>query len=267
MNCQEFDQIVVELAADKLSSARTRIVALTHVSTCEACNNRLMAEKVLENGLAAVAESDKGQQASAKLKQSLRAAFEAQQEKIAAETIATNVIRLPIHKSSVRPRWAWSLAAAAVIVFAVSVFVWRNQPTSENLPLIASSSPTPTVTPTPSNQSIEPITPQADTGLKLDGARTLSENSSRKRSPRTNRQRTIQAQENELAANYIPLNYSPGTALSDESLVVRVEVPRTSLIAMGLPLSLHADLGSEMVKADLRVGLDGIPLAIRLVRQ
>lgn len=263
MTCQEFDQIVAELAADKLSSARTRIVALTHVSACEACNNRLMAEKVLEKELAAVTEGDKGQQASVKLKHSLRAAFETQQKQIAAETVTTNVIRMPVHKSSVRPRWAWSLAAAAMVVFAVSVFVWRNQQTSETPPLIASSSPTPT----PSNQSTEPITPQVDTALKLDGAGPLRENSTRKKSSRIKGQRTAQAKENELAANYIPLNYSPGTALSDESLVVRVEVPRTSLIAMGLPLSLHADLGSEMVKADLRVGLDGIPLAIRLVRQ
>ncbi len=266
MTCQEFDQIVVELAANKLTSARTRIIALTHVSTCEACNTRLMAEKVLEKELGAVAESDKGQQASAKLKQSLRAAFEAQREKIAAEAVATNVIRLPVHKPSVRPRWAWSLAAAAVVVFAVSIFVWRNQQTSENLPLIASSSPTPTVTPTALKQPTEAVSPQADAVLNADSAGTLSENSTRKKSPRTNRQRTIQAEENDLAANYIPLSYSPRTALSDESLVVRVEVPRTSLIAMGLPLSLHADLGSEIVKADLRVGLDGIPLAIRLVR-
>lgn len=267
MTCQEFDQIVAELAGDKLSSARTRIVALTHVAACEGCNNRLMAEKVLEKELAAVAESDKSQLASVKLKHSLRAAFEAQQKQIAAETVTTNVIRMPVHKSSVRPRWAWSLAAAAMVVFAVSVFVWRNQQTSETRPLIASSSPTPTVTPTASNQSTEPITPQADTALKLDGAGTLSENSTRKKSSRIKGQRSAQAKENELAANYIPLSYSPGTTLSDESLVVRVEVPRTSLIAMGLPLSLHADLGSEMVKADLRVGLDGIPLAIRLVRQ
>jgi hypothetical protein len=45
---------------------------------------------------------------------------------------------------------------------------------------------------------------------------------------------------------------------------VRVEVPRATLLSLGLPLNLER--GDSHVKADLLVGDDGMTRAIRLVR-
>ena len=267
MTCQEFDQIVAELAADKLMSPRSRIAALTHVSVCEVCNERLLAEKVLERGLGAVSERTSHEQAPARMKQSLRAAFEARQQQVAPEPRTTKVIRLPIQKPNVQWRWTWPLAAAAMIVFAVSVFVWRNQRSLGQPDLIADSLPTPTITPLVTSPPIEMVVSPHQTNRKLTGARTSSMSVVEKKSSPMNRRQATQAEETELAANYIPLSYVPARGGIEESLVVRVDVPRASLIAMGLPLSLTADHGSEMVKADLKVGLDGVPLAIRLVQK
>jgi hypothetical protein len=66
----------------------------------------------------------------------------------------------------------------------------------------------------------------------------------------------------EVVAQFIPLNYTRNS--SQDGMVVRVEVSRASLIAMGLPLdAAHAD---GNVRADLKVGIDGVPLAIRLLQ-
>ncbi len=263
MTCQEFDQIVAELAADTLTSARARIAALAHTAACEPCNDRWMAEKILDSGLSAVAESTRGQQTSVKVKQSLRAAFEAQREKVVAETVATNIVRLPVHKPAVRWQWTWSLAAAAaVIILAVLVYVWRNPQTSEKAASVATSSPTPAESKSLSETSVS----QNDITPNLANAGNQRKAFAQKKLLRPNRPRAAQSRENDLAANYIPLSYG-AAAVSEESLVVRVDVPRTTLIAMGLPLSLSAESGGELVKADLRVGLDGVPLAIRLVQK
>jgi len=54
---------------------------------------------------------------------------------------------------------------------------------------------------------------------------------------------------------------APEAALDTQ--VIRVEVPRASLVALGINVPL--DSSSENVKTDLLVGSDGVPRAIRLV--
>ena len=47
MNCQEFEQIVAELADDRLASVRTRITAMTHAANCQRCNAQLQAQRFM----------------------------------------------------------------------------------------------------------------------------------------------------------------------------------------------------------------------------
>ena len=54
---------------------------------------------------------------------------------------------------------------------------------------------------------------------------------------------------------------TPDAALGTQ--VIRVEVPRASLVALGINLPLDGE--AENVKTDLLVGADGVPRAIRLV--
>lgn len=273
MTCQEFEQLVAELSTDRLASARTRVVALAHTASCELCNARLIAEKKLDIGLSALAENSNREQAPARLKQSLRAEFEARQAQIAAEfskSITPGVARLTAqhsHWAKVRRLWTWELftagrrwqaatAVAIVIIFAVAVSVWRSRETPEQSTfLVVSTSPKVT----------EPPAPSMDIAPRLaanDAPRAVVKP---KQAVRPRRQSPSQIDKNDLATNYIPLSFAAGSTISNESVVIRVKVPRTTLIAMGLPLSVER--GNEMLKADLRVGLDGVPLAIRLVRQ
>jgi hypothetical protein len=60
------------------------------------------------------------------------------------------------------------------------------------------------------------------------------------------------------------LTYVAYTDEADGGHVVRVQVPRSALLTLGVPLG--AAPSAELVKADVIVGDDGLARAIRLVR-
>lgn len=241
MNCQEFELIAGELAEDQLMSAKTRVSALAHAKSCEPCARRLANERRLSAGLNTLAERTEGE-APARLKQSLRTAFDAQ---LARKPVAApNLVSFPV-----RPRqWRWALAAAAAaaIVFAVTLSIWLRGSSPNPTEAVATTTPTPTAT------------PFAPAETQLAGQeKTRPE----RRAPSRRRAR---AAEDDIAASYIPLTYAANFDEPRDKLIVRVEVLRAALIGMGLPL--NAEQGGELVKADLMVGVDGVPLAIRFVK-
>lgn len=277
MNCKEFEQLVSELGADRMVLPRIRIAALAHAASCESCGARLAAEKKLNLGLLALAEITCHDEAPLGLKQSLRAEFEARKAQFTAKSAAPSEANFAEQQSiwsKIKRLWDWEFfarnsrwqlaaAMATIIVFVVAVSVWWNQGAPEQPFLIGSPSPKITHTPDQTSGNVNDLIPKfATSDASLENIKIKS-----KIHPR--RQKLIRADKTDLAANYIPLSYAMGSTMPDESVVVRVDVPRATLIALGLPLSmnLNAERDREMVKADLRVGFDGVPLAIRLVRQ
>ena len=67
----------------------------------------------------------------------------------------------------------------------------------------------------------------------------------------------------EQTTDYIPLTYFADDSGTQGGVVVRVEIPRSTLLAMGLPV--NTERGNSLVKADVVVSDDGMPRAIRLV--
>jgi hypothetical protein len=61
------------------------------------------------------------------------------------------------------------------------------------------------------------------------------------------------------------LPYADDTASLDGGAVIRVSVPRSALVAWGLPVSGMGSAGP--IPADLVVSADGTPQAIRLVSE
>lgn len=61
---------------------------------------------------------------------------------------------------------------------------------------------------------------------------------------------------------FIPLPNAEGLEPNGDVNVVSVEVPRSAVVAAGIPLA--DDRASEMVKADVMLGSDGLARAIRL---
>lgn len=62
---------------------------------------------------------------------------------------------------------------------------------------------------------------------------------------------------------FYPINYAGDPSEMSRGRVIRVEMPRASLFAMGINVPLEN--ASELVKADLLVGADGVTRAVRIV--
>jgi hypothetical protein len=67
-----------------------------------------------------------------------------------------------------------------------------------------------------------------------------------------------------VASDFVPLVTADAGAPLDGGRMVRVEVPRAALAALGLPVS--GERADETVKADLLLAHDGTARAIRLLR-
>jgi len=63
--------------------------------------------------------------------------------------------------------------------------------------------------------------------------------------------------------DFYPVSYTGGDSLAG-GRVVRVDLPRAQAFAMGLHVPLEND--SDTVRADMVLGADGVPRAVRLVR-
>jgi hypothetical protein len=62
----------------------------------------------------------------------------------------------------------------------------------------------------------------------------------------------------------LPYAESSDRTLSGE--IVRVKLRGSALPGIGFPLALNGDMAKEQITADLIVGENGLPLAIRFVR-
>jgi hypothetical protein len=64
-------------------------------------------------------------------------------------------------------------------------------------------------------------------------------------------------------SGFVPLPYAGGDAPNAEAAVVRVEMPRSTLVALGVPLADQATSGT--VEAELLLGPGGMPQAVRVI--
>ncbi|MGE0132827.1 MAG: anti-sigma factor [Blastocatellales bacterium] len=263
MTCRDFENIAGAVAAGSLMEAGMRERAMRHAAGCSACAARLNTERSLDAGLRALAESDENEQAPARLKIALRAAFD-QQAKISAASV------LPF--PPVRGRgWArWSLAAAAaLIIFAVAIaLLSRNAEPNQNK-LSVAGNPTPSPTPMTRDQKQQrEISPDNQERKVEKHIADISKPPIKLRAPRRATASPTAtddvASEIETVTDYIPLTYLADATAVESGIVVRVELSRSALIAMGLPVNV--DRTDSRVKADVVLGDDGVARAVRFVQ-
>jgi hypothetical protein len=263
MNCQEFEQTVIGLAEGQLMDAALRARGMAHAAECARCSRRWQDEQVLSAGLRAFAVSTANAEAPARLKAALRAAFDEQ-----AKPVAPSVV-VPFRSRAPRwPRWALAAAAAVLVMLGVAALIWLRgvAPQSQQLTAGPTTSPSSTVTPVLPNNAPAPLAPQRKNDIAQRNAPKPANRPRRFVPPAPQPEpvptHAAETEVTEVAAQFIPLNYARG--VSQDGLVVRVEVSRANLIAMGLPLDALRTEGN--VKADLKVGMNGVPLAIRLLQ-
>jgi hypothetical protein len=84
----------------------------------------------------------------------------------------------------------------------------------------------------------------------------------------TRKQNTKQSYQSEAIAQntteYLPLTYMSRDSAMDGGTVVRVELSRSALASLGLPLNFAGS--GDSIRAEVVIGDDGVARAIRLVQ-
>jgi len=175
--------------------------------------------------------------------------------------------------SSNWPRWSWAAVAAILITFGFIAYrSVQNEPRK----------PSDVITKNESQKADGVITEKA-TAPKLSvehEEQIVKENLGTRRArsaPRPRRRdwlqideplitdtETIYAKRSEYASDFIPLTYGGVQNPMESGEVIRLQMPRSALIAFGLPVNVEQ--ADAPVKAELLLGEDGMARAIRFVR-
>lgn len=159
-------------------------------------------------------------------------------------------------------RWivpALSACAVLVAVAAVS-FVFRSAPTD-----IVVDRAVPVMETTPANRFAEPDRIVSASHLPTPVAMPRVERVSTPAVTKVSRPRKPENRKSERENEFYALSYAGDPNETERGgRIVRVDLPRTVLFAMGVDIPLENEV--ETVKADLLVGSDGVTRAIRVVK-
>jgi hypothetical protein len=197
-----------------------------HADLCPACAAQWTSNGALAAGLRSVAEDLRHVAAPARVEAGLMAAYRAQ---------AGLRRRKPVRPSLWTPVLAWAAAAAAMILLA-GFLVRGGRPAGEKPGTVAA--PHHTTQPGMECAAV-PAAPAADADSDEDSSG--------------------------LGDGFIRLPNAARIEPNEDVDVVRVEVPGSAIIAMGIPVS--EDRASETLLADVALGPDGMARAVRFVNE
>lgn len=210
MTCNEFEEMGLDAERDTSLTEAQRAAAASHAASCPRCAAFRDSWEDTRIELRLLAQATGALNAPARVEMRLRQQFRTQYHTPKAHRVAVLA--------------AWGLAAAAVLVGAVSWVRWHNNQNN-----VARQPSSPIVTP----GSVDPNT----TG---DGQALVADN---------------ELSDFTLLPGVLP-------AETDGSAILSVRLQRDALGALGLPV--NEDRASEWIQVDLLVGNDGLPQAVRL---
>ena len=253
MRCEEFEKLITEF-----TNVNQPTTFQLHLAQCTQCAGRLAHEFALNAGLKALAATTAQATAAPQIKQSLMTAF-AEQHQPTRTAIPFGLMGM---------RWSLTAGMAAILLTLAAVGTFWNR----KIPLNTANNRVPEIkAPMTQLPTIIQAENQAD-----KGARTLNQKSTKKplitkpRSrPQLPRKGKSEAGENKLAqetkTEFFPLTYAANAKALQNGMLMRVEVPKTTLIAMGIQVNeRHAN---ELVKAEVMMGDDGVAYGIRLIQE
>jgi hypothetical protein len=210
MTCDEFETIGLDAQRDASLTKAQLDAAAAHAASCPRCGALQSSWEAARLELRSLAQATAAKDAPARVEMRLRQQFRTQYHTPRARHMAVVA--------------AWGLAAAALLVGAVSWVRWHS-----NKNTVAHK----TNMPTASKGSLEQNA-SADSG-------------------------TLVA-DNELS----DFTFLPGVLPTDtdDAAILRVRMQRGALSALGLPV--NEDRAGEWIQVDLLVGDDGLPQAVRL---
>jgi hypothetical protein len=241
MSCWEFERIIIDFGSDQR--------ALEHAQACARCAAQLKREQRMTAGLQALAAEEAAITAPERVRSALRAVFDEQQATAPARTVS--------YWSS-RRKLLWGMAAAAMVLLsAVTTALLLREPRARVVATVA----------------IEPsTTPQSPPGLSDQAPREIRSPGIAKSSPSTapstarGYSRRSKPKATESADNtgvLFPLTYVARSGPTEFVQTVRVEISRSTLLSMGVPVNLER--GEGLIKADIIIGEDGVARAVRII--
>lgn len=256
MNCNLFEEKYVAIARGELLDAETKQEALNHAESCSLCDERLQNEAVLNARLKEFAVAFSETSASTKVENALRDAFRAN---IAKQN--ETVLMMPQRRQ--RGAWVIGGAIAASLLIAFGLFAQSfslNQNDFMSVVLTA-------------DEFIEPDTPlDIDELEKFILYEPVQNNlpSHKEHYAKADNKRSLPKQETkneisqfEITTEFVSLTQDGMDSLPTNGQIVRVKLPRSALIAFGLPINMER--ANEKITADVMLSEEGIARAIRFV--
>jgi len=172
-------------------------------------------------------------------------------------TIDTGLDIVPAFLAPYRsPRWVLT-AVCVLLLVAIGLLMILPKKTNDQVDAIQSPNPVPV----PQIQKIEPSQPESFASNK---PQPVLNSSVENRKSRIRRNAVVQNPIDEIATDFFPLTFAADSISSEGGHLVRVTIPRSVLVAMGLPMNV--DRATEHVRADVFIGDDGLARAIRFIQ-
>ena len=228
MACWEFEEIVHGLVRMELLDLTSREEALDHAGSCRSCAARMVEAQSLAEASGAAAEAFHGQETPSRVAMALLAAFREE------------------HRC--RTYWRRTLEWAALGAAAAGLLImgWASYPRWKAF--LSSAPGTAVVSHPAASQGNHP-------GSSLSRDIQSANEKSLGVSGRS---------ESDLAADFVPAPFGEGIKLDDAGMIVRMELTPAALGALGYPVD--EAYAEDWIRADVLVGEDGWPRAVRLVR-
>jgi hypothetical protein len=277
MNCQNLAEVVSELArgrhADQIE-ANVHERALAHLDECAECELKLQDERALTRRLQEMAREMRAMTAPAGIEAQLLTTFRQARQR---SEVREQRSEIGGRRSEIKSRWSRRVVAAAAVVLLVfgvaglRRYIGRQeQPVTDRLEKTVADAPKPSpstaeVLPTSSPVKLEKQIPErvVRRANPRRPVRSLNRDSvAQTVAPAT--RATAKDSESEVATQFMPIGFAGPINPQDGGQLVRVELPRTAMLSMGLPVNM--DRYGERVKADVLLGADGLARAIRFVQ-
>jgi hypothetical protein len=217
MNCEQVEAIVLDLDRDAAANSLERAAAMAHLGHCSRCAALQESWQAAREELRALGEETLEARAPARVEMRLRQEFRTRHRTMVARRAAVLA--------------AWALAAAAILLGAISSWNWHQgrlleaakQKIAAQNALVAD------------NDQSELL------GNSFAGLASADD-----------------------SGDFTPL---PGATLeeTEDASVFQVRMQRGSLGVLGLPV--NEERAGEWIQVDLLVGNDGLPQAVRLAQE
>jgi hypothetical protein len=251
MKCEDFENIIHELVSRRVADTTMQLEALEHAGHCLWCARRLDEENKLTERLQAFATGLQGQRAPARVEVELLQAFRERNQQERAPLLG--------------PAWSrfwhglgWGLALAVIVATAWIVLVqWPRHPRSPSTTASRIATRQPKASSNAPRASVTPGASEAGSTLKGDAKTQVAHIQAVKQS-------VPDESASEATTDFISLGTCDDSQCMEEATLVRVALPAEALLAFGLGMD-NEYAPDALVQADVALGSNGVPFAIRFV--